>query len=111
MKSEATAVEAYLATLAEDRRREIEAVRKVIVDNLDEGHEEGIQYGMIEYYVPHRVYPARYRCDPKQPLPSAALASRKGYMSVYLMCIYGHDALRSWFEEAWAKAGKELDMG
>jgi hypothetical protein len=111
MKSEATTVEAYLASLPEDRRRAIEAVRKVILDNLDEEYEEGIQYGMIGYYVPHRVYPAGYHCDPKQPLPFAALASQKGYMSVYFMCIYGHEALRSWFEEAWAKAGKKLDMG
>ena len=32
-------------------------------------------------------------------------------MSLYLMCIYGHEALRSWFEDAWAKAGKKLNMG
>ncbi len=111
MKSGATTVEAYLAELPEDRRRVIEAVRKVILENLDEGYEEGIQYGMIGYYVPHRVYPAGYHCDPRQPLPFAALASQKGYMSVYLMCIYGHESLRSWFEEAWVKAGKKLDMG
>jgi hypothetical protein len=111
MKSEATTVEAYLAGLPEDRRTAIESVRKVILDNLDEGYEEGIQYGMIGYYVPHRVYPAGYHCDPKQPLPFAALASQKGYMSVYLMCIYGDGKLRSWFEAAWSKSGKKLDMG
>ena len=111
MKSAATTVEAYLAELPEDRRTVIEAVRKVILENLDEGYEEGIQYGMIGYYVPHRVYPAGYHCDSRQPLPFAALASQKGYMSVYLMCIYGHESLRSWFEEAWVKAGKKLDMG
>jgi Domain of unknown function (DU1801) len=111
MKSTATTVEAYLAELPEDRRTVIEAVRKVILENLDEGYEEGIQYGMIGYYVPHRVYPAGYHCDPRQPLPFAALASQKGYMSVYLMCIYGHESHRSWFEEAWIKAGKKLDMG
>ncbi len=111
MKSSATSVEAYLASLPEDRRSAIEAVRKVILDNLDEGYEEGIQYGMIGYYVPHRIYPAGYHCDPKQPLPFASLASQKNHMSVYLMCIYGHEVLRSWFEKAWAKAGKKLDMG
>jgi len=111
MKSAATTVAAYLAELPEDRRMAIDAVRKVILENLDEGYEEGIQYGMIGYYVPHRVYPAGYHCDPRQPLPFAALASQKGYMSVYLMCIYGHKSLRSWFEEAWVKAGKKLDMG
>lgn len=111
MKSDATTVEAYLATLPEDRRTAIEAVRKVILDNLDEDYEEGVQYGMIGYYVPHRVYPAGYHCDPKQPLPFAALASQKGYMSLHLMCVYGHEALRRWFEEEWTRAGKTLNMG
>src|SRR5262249_45367252 len=111
MKSQATTVEAYLAALPEDRRAAIEAVRRVILDNLDGEYEEGIQYGMIGYYVPHRVYPAGYHCDPKQPLPFAALASQKGYMSLYLMSIYGHEELRSWFEKSWAEAGKKLDMG
>jgi hypothetical protein len=100
MKSAATTVEAYLAELPQDRRAVIEAVRKVILENLDEGYEEGIQYGMIGYYVPHRVFAAGYHCDPRQPLPFGALASQKGYMSLYLMCIYGHESLRSWFEEA-----------
>src|SRR5215469_4748056 len=111
MQSKAASVEQYLSELPDDRRRAIEAVREVILANLDQDYEEGIQYGMIGYYVPHRVYPAGYHCDPKQPLPFAALASQKGYMSVYLMCIYGHEALRSWFEDAWAKAGKKLSMG
>jgi hypothetical protein len=83
----------------------------VILENLDERYEEGIQYGMFGYYVPRRVYPAGYHCDPKQPLPFAALVSKKGCMSLYLMCIYGHDKLRSWFEEVWARAGKKLNMG
>ena len=58
--------------------------------NLDKDYEEGIEYGMIGYYVPHRVYPAGYHCDPKQPLPFAGLASQKNYMSLYLMCVYGN---------------------
>src|SRR6516225_12362837 len=100
MQSKATTVQQYLSELRDDRRAAVEAVRQVILKNLDKDYAEGIQYGMIGYYVPHRVYPAGYHCDPKQPLPFAALASQKGYMSVYLMCIYGHEALRSWFEEA-----------
>jgi hypothetical protein len=111
MQSKAATVTEYLAALPEDRRAAIEAVRKVILANLDESYEEGIQYGMIGYYVPHRVYPAGYHCDPRQPLPFAALASQKNYMSLYLMCTYGHTGMRSWFEEAWAKTGKKLDMG
>lgn len=111
MKSSATSVDAYLADLPEDRRIAIEGVRKVILANLDRDYEEGIQYGMIGYYIPHRVYPAGYHCDPKQPLQFAALASQKAYMSLYLMCIYGNETQRSWFEEAWARSGKKLNMG
>jgi hypothetical protein len=60
------------------RRAALYAVRKVILDNLDDDFEEGMQYGMIGYYVPHRVYPQGYHCDPKQPLPFASLGSQKG---------------------------------
>jgi hypothetical protein len=111
MQSKAITVEQYLSELDDDRRRAIEAVRQVILKNLDKDFEEGIQYGMIGYYVPHHVYPAGYHCDPKQPLPFAALASQKGYMSLYLMCIYGHEGHAKWFQDAWAKTGKKLDMG
>ena len=89
MQDKATTVEQYLSGLTADRRKAIEAVRQVILKNLDKDYEEGIQYGMIGYYVPHRVYPAGYHCDPKQPLPFAGLASQKNYMSLYLMCVYG----------------------
>ena len=88
MQSKATTVEQYLAELPEDRRMALEAVRQVVLKNLDKDFEEGMQYGMIGYYVPHRVYPAGYHCDPKQPLPFAHLASQKNHMALYLMCIY-----------------------
>ena len=111
MPSKATTVAEYLASLPEDRRRALSAVRDVILENLDEGYEEGIQYGMISYYVPHKVFPAGYHCDPKQPLPYASLASQKSHMAVYLMCNYGEPRNEKWFREAWAKTGKKLDMG
>jgi hypothetical protein len=76
MKNAATSVAGYLASLPPDRREAIKAVRRVIRKNIDADIEEGIEDGMIGYYVPHRVYPAGYRADPKQPLPYAALASR-----------------------------------
>ncbi len=111
MKSQASTVEQYLAELPEDRRKVLEAVRQVILKNLDKDYEEGIQYGSIGYYVPHRVYPAGYHCDAKQPLPFANLASQKNYMSLYLLCAYGDSPLSRWFQQAWAKTGKKLDMG
>lgn len=111
MQSKATTVRQYLAELPADRRAAIEAVRAVILKNLDSEYEEGMQYGMIGYFVPHRVYPPGYHCDPKQPLPFACQASQKNYMSVYLGCVYGDTPLASWFHKAWAKTGKKLDMG
>ena len=111
MQSQATTVEEYLAGLPADRRQAIEAVRTVILSNLDQDYEEGMQYGMIGYYVPHSVYPAGYHCDPRQPLPFAGLASQKNHCSLYLMCVYGESEHSKWFQEAWAKTGKKLDMG
>src|SRR6188508_412382 len=111
MQSKAATVAEYLAELPPERRQAIEAVRKVIRQNLDPVYEEGMQYGMIGYLVPHRVFPAGYHCDPRQPLPFAGLASQKGYMSLYLMCVYGMTETEEWFREQWAKTGKKLDMG
>jgi hypothetical protein len=109
--SKAKTVSEYLAELPADRRAALQAVRKVIRANLDKDYEEGMQYGMISYCVPHRVYPPGYHCDPTVPLLYAALASQKNHMAVYLMCVYGHEETASWFKEAWAKTGKKLDMG
>jgi hypothetical protein len=111
MQSKAATVAAYLAELPPERREAIAAIREVLLKNLPQGLEEGMQYGMIGYYVPHSVYPAGYHCDPKQPLPFACLASQKNYMSLYLMTLYGGGEQQAWFIDAWKRAGKKLDMG
>ena len=111
MQSKAATVDAYLAELPADRRAAIEAVRKVILANLDKDYEEGMTYGMIGYFVPHSVYPDGYHCDPKAPLPYVNLASQKNHMSLYMMSIYGDSEHAKWFAEEWAKTGKKLDMG
>jgi len=111
MQSKAATVQQYLAELPTDRRAAISAIRDVIRRNIDKTYEEGMQYGMIGWYVPHRVYPAGYHCNPKQPLPFAGLASQKNYMSLYLGCVYGDSAEAEWFRGAWEKTGRKLDMG
>ena len=111
MQSSAATVADYLASLPEDRRAAIQAVREVFAANLGAGYEEGMQYGMIGYYVPHSIYPAGYHCDRKQPLPLAGLASQKGHMSLYLMGLYMSPGITEWFQSAWLNAGKKLDMG
>ncbi|MEZ5977343.1 MAG: DUF1801 domain-containing protein [Planctomycetota bacterium] len=111
MKSSATTVDAYLASLPADRREAIEAVRAVVRKNLDRKIAEGVQYGMVGWFVPHSVYPAGYHCDPKQPLPFASLASQKSHMALYLFCIYGDAEEKARFVEEWKATGKKLDMG
>ena len=111
MKSKATTVKDYLASLPDDRRKGIEVLRKVIRKNLDKNYEESMLWGMIGYAVPHRVWPLGYHCDPSKPLMMAALASQKSNMTVYLMSVYGDKAERAWFQKAWAKTGKKLNMG
>ncbi len=111
MQSKAKTVKQYLSELPGDRREAIEAVRTVILKSLPKGYEEGMQYGMIGYYVPHSIYPNGYHCDPKQPLPFASLASQKNHMAIYLMCIYTDSDQEARFREAWLKTGKKLDMG
>ncbi len=108
MQSQAQTVAAYLESLPEERRVALETVRAVIRDNLPEGYEEGMQYGMIGYYIPLSRYPKTYN---KQPLGYVALASQKNYMSLYLMAVYGHVEREQWFRAEYARRGKKLDMG
>ena len=111
MQSKATTVAAYLAELPAERREAIGQVRQVILDNLPAGYREGMQYGMIGYFVPHELYPEGYHVDPKEPLCFAALASQKNHMALYMMCQYVYGIGERAFRAAWAKTGKKLDMG
>ena len=111
MQSRATTVEAYLSSLPEDRRAAIAAVRDVVRKNLDRDYAEGMQSGMIGWYVPHTVFPPGYHCDPNQPLPFACLASQKNHMALYLMSVVDPGGEGARFREAWTKTGKKLDMG
>jgi hypothetical protein len=101
----------YLAALPTDRRAAISAVRKVINDNLPDGYEEGIQFGMIGWYVPLSKYPLGYGENKKVPLPLVALASQKSGMVLHFLCFYGHPTLSTWFTGEYKKTGKKLDMG
>lgn len=111
MQSKATTVEQYLKELDSDRRNDMNAIRGVLKAHLPEGYEEIMQYGMIGYVVPHRLFPQGYHCDPKQPLCFAGLASQKSHLSLYMMPLYGDSPELSWFEQEWKKSGKKLDMG
>lgn len=111
MPTKPATVQDYLASLPDDRREALEAVRKVILKNLPKGYEEGMQYNMIGYFVPHSIYPDGYHCDPKQPLPFGGLASQKNHMSMYLFCLYCDPEGKDRFVREWKATGKKLDMG
>lgn len=97
MQSKASTPKAYIAELPEDRKEPIRKFRKVILDNLPDGFEEQMTYGMLGYVVPHSRYPDGYHCDPKQPLPFINLASQKNYIALYHSGIYSDPKLLDWF--------------
>lgn len=112
MQYEANSVTEYLEQIPEDRKPIIEKIRSKINDNLPNGFEEGINYKMIGYYVPHSVYPDGYHCDPKLPLPFMNIASQKNSINLYHMGIYANKELLDWFVGEYPKHCKtKLDMG
>ena len=112
MQSKATTPEQYLSELPEDRKEAILKLRNAIKENLPQGFEEVISYGMLGYVVPHSIYPSGYHCDPKLPLPFINLASQKNFIALYHMGIYANKNLESWFVSEYPKHVKtKLDMG
>jgi hypothetical protein len=107
----ATTVDEYLSALPQARREALSAVREVILANLPEGYEEGIQYGGIGYFVPHSICPDGYHCDAEQPVPFAGLANGKGKMSLHFFGIYVVTEAKEQLVESWKATGKKLDMG
>ena len=108
MHSTANSVEQYLGELPDDRKESLLIVRQTIINNLPSGYEEVMNWGMITYEVPLKIYPDTYN---GKPLMYAALASQKKYMSVYLMGCYMVPKIRNKFEKAYIKSGKKLNAG
>ena len=108
MQSKATTPEEYLDELTDERRAAISAVRDVVLENLPDGYEEMMEFGMITYAVPLSVFPKTYN---KKPLMYAALASQKRHMALYLTNVYGDGSLEAWFRERYLATGKRMDMG
>ena len=112
MNYDANTPEEYIALLPEDRQPIVEKLRTIIKKNLPKGFEEGINYKMLGYYVPHSIYPDGYHCDPKLPLPFMNLASQKNSINLYHSGIYAKKELYDWFVAEYPKySKKKLDMG
>ncbi len=112
MKYEANSPEDYIAQVPEERQAIMEKLRDTIKDNLPEGFEEGMNYNMIGYYVPHSIYPDGYHCDTSLPLPFMNIASQKNSINLYHNGIYAKKELLDWFVAEYPKYSKrKLDMG
>jgi hypothetical protein len=108
VSSAAATVEQYLAELEEPRRGEITELLGLIRQNLPNGFNETMAWGMIVFQVPLAVSGPTYN---DQPLAAVALASQKNYISFYLSSIYASKELTAEFHERWERSGKKLDMG
>ena len=108
MQSRATTVAEYLDELPPERRAVVTTVRDLVLRHLPAGYEEAMAFGMIGYAIPLADYPDTYN---KQPLAYVALAAQKRHYALYLMNAHqnGDDEVR--LREAFARAGKRLDMG
>ncbi len=112
MQSKATTVEQYLAELPEDRKEAMTKLRLLINENIPDGFEERMSYGMIGWVVPHSLYPDGYHCDPKLPLAFMSLGSQKNYIVLHHMGLYGDKNLLDWFTKEYVVHSKsKLDMG
>ena len=112
MTYEANTPEEYVAQIPEERKPIISKLRKIIKDNLPKGFEEGLNYKMLGYYVPHSIYPEGYHCVPKLPLPFMNLASQKNSINLYHSGVYAKKELHDWFVAEYPKHSKrKLDMG
>lgn len=102
----------YVEQLPLDRKLVVQKLRSIFIENLPNGFTEGMNYGMLGYFVPHSIYPKGYHCKPSEPLPFINIASQKNFIAIYHMGIYANPKLMEWFTTEFAKHSKsKLDMG
>ena len=112
MQSKAKTPAEYISELPEERKQAMMKLRETILENLPEGFEEEMSYGMIGYVVPHSIYPAGYHVNPELPLPFINIGSQKKFIALYHMGIYSDKDLLNWFVKEYPKHAKtKLDMG
>lgn len=102
----------YIALLPDERKLPISRLREVIQQNIPEGFEQTISYGMIGWVVPKTIYPDGYHCDKSLPLPFISIASQKNFIALYHMGLYADVELMDWFLKEFATfSPKKPDMG
>ena len=108
VSSKAATPEAYLAELPPERAELLGRVRDLVNANLPPGYVERMSWGMIGWELPLETYPKTYN---GQPLVYAGLAAQKNHNALYLNCVYASPERTERLRNAYAAAGKKLDMG
>ncbi len=108
VSSKAPTPEAYIAELPPEHAALVSRLRDLVNANLPDGYVERMSWGMISWEVPLERYPETYN---GQPLVYAGLAAQKNYYALYLNCAYQDPAKEQRLRDAFARAGKKLDMG
>ena len=112
MQSSANTVDEYIAQVPAERISVMKKLRRTILENIPNGFEECMSYGIIGYVVPHSIFPEGYHCNPKLPLPFLNIASQKNFVALYHGGLYASPELMSWFVNEYPKYCKrKLDMG
>ena len=112
MRYEANSPEDYISQLPEERKGPMTKLHNLIKDNMPEGLESGMGYGMPAYFVPKSIYPPGYHCKPFPPLPFINIASQKNFIALYHSGLYAKKELHDWFVVEYPKHSKyKLDMG
>ena len=100
-------VDAYLASLTQEKRAVIEQARAFVHKHIPKGYAEFMNWGVINWGIPLEEFSNTYN---GQPLCYVALGAQKNFNSLYLMGAYGTSETRV-LADAFKKAGKRLDMG
>jgi hypothetical protein len=107
-RSTAATPDEYIASLPDDRREAVSAVREVVNRNLPPGYEEGMASGMIGWWVPLETFPDTYN---GRPLGLVWPASQKNYISLYLNTVYGSPREEAWFKGRYSGDRQEAEYG
>lgn len=112
MKIKAQNPDKYFEQVPDDKKEAMDKLRAVILENIPEGFEEQMSYGMPGYVVPHSIYPKGYHARPEEPLPFISIAAQKNFIGLYHLGIYANPVLLKWFQSEYAKeVPSKLDMG
>jgi hypothetical protein len=105
-------IEEFLASIPEERRSAILALRNTILENIPSGFEERISPTGITFVVPLEKFPAGYHTKANTPLAMIWISNEKNYISLHHLGLYGNKELLDWFTSAYAEqVPSKLDMG